>query len=54
MGYKGILGIDYLIEGDRIYFLEINPRFQESTPLINLELASVHNLTLQYILLGIF
>lgn len=54
MGYKGILGIDYLIEGDHIYFLEINPRFQASTPLINLELASVHNLTLQDILLGIF
>lgn len=54
MGYKGILGIDYLIEGDHIYFLEINPRFQASTPLINLELADAHGLTIQDILLNIF
>lgn len=54
MGYKGILGIDYLIEGDHVYFLEINPRFQASTPLINLELAVTHSLTIQNILLKIF
>ena len=35
IGYKGILGIDYIISGNDVYFLEINPRFQASTPLIN-------------------
>lgn len=35
IGYKGILGIDYLISGENVYFLEINPRFQASTPLVN-------------------
>lgn len=54
LGYKGILGIDYLIEGTEVYFLEINPRFQASTPLINLELASKLSITLQNILLNIF
>lgn len=54
LGYKGVLGIDYLIEGNEVYFLEINPRFQASTPLINLELASTQSLTLQDILLNIF
>lgn len=54
LGYKGILGIDYLVEGTEVYFLEINPRFQASTPLINLELASKLSLTLQTVLLNIF
>lgn len=54
LGYKGILGIDYLIEGESVYFLEINPRFQASTPLINLELAATQSLTLQNIVLNIF
>lgn len=54
LGYKGILGIDYLIEGNEVYFLEINPRFQASTPLINLELVSSQSLTVQDILLNIF
>ena len=54
LGYKGVLGIDYLIEGNAVYFLEINPRFQASTPLINLALASTQSLTIQEILLNIF
>ena len=54
LGYKGILGIDYLIEGDEVYFLEINPRFQASTPLINLELDKTQSLTLQKVMLNIF
>ena len=34
MGYKGVCGIDFLLYNDRIYFLEINPRFQGSSFLI--------------------
>ncbi len=36
MGYKGILGIDYIIDSeDNVYFMEINPRFQSSSFLIS-------------------
>lgn len=54
LGYKGVLGIDFLIEENEVYFLEINPRFQASTPLINLELERTQALTLQKLLLDIF
>lgn len=52
IGYKGILGIDYIISGNDVYFLEINPRFQSSTPLINRaltdkELPSVQEMVLE-------
>ena len=36
MGYRGVLGIDGLITPDgQVYIMEINNRFQASTPLIN-------------------
>ena len=35
IGYKGVLGIDFLVKGKNVYFLEINPRFQASSVLIN-------------------
>jgi len=36
MGYRGILGIDYILTEDKkIYFMEINPRFQASSFLIS-------------------
>lgn len=39
-GYRGIIGIDYIIdENDNIYFMEINPRFQSSSFIINKYLA---------------
>ncbi len=31
LGYIGIGGVDYIIENDKIYFMEINPRFQTSS-----------------------
>lgn len=34
-GYKGVLGIDFLIDHQTIYFTEINPRFQASSQLLN-------------------
>lgn len=38
LGYKGVCGIDYLVYNDEVYFVEINPRFQASTMLLNVAL----------------
>lgn len=35
IGYKGICGIDFLVVGEKVYFMEINARFQSSTFLLN-------------------
>ena len=35
IGYRGILGIDFIIEKDHLYFIEVNPRFQGSSFLLN-------------------
>ena len=54
IGYKGILGIDYLVFNREVYFLEINPRFQSSSPLLN-EILSIENgMSLQEICLNIY
>lgn len=42
LGYRGICGIDFLIYNDEIYFLEINPRFQGSSFLIEKSLKKHH------------
>ncbi len=42
LGYLGILGIDYLVTKDEAYFLEINPRFQASSFLID-KVLNDHN-----------
>lgn len=34
-GYRGVLGIDYIIYNDEVYFMEINPRFQNSSTILN-------------------
>lgn len=34
-GYRGLLGIDSIIYEDEIYFMEINPRFQNSSTILN-------------------
>ena len=39
LGYLGIIGLDFLVTKDEIYFLEINPRYQASSFLINIALA---------------
>lgn len=36
--YRGICGIDYLVYNNKVYFVEINPRFQASTLLLNIAL----------------
>lgn len=35
IGYRGICGVDLLISGEKIYFIEINARFQASTMLLD-------------------
>lgn len=35
MGYRGVCGIDAMIIDNSVYFLEINNRFQASTPTLN-------------------
>ncbi len=34
-GYRGIFGMDFVVEGEKVYPVEINPRFQNSTALFN-------------------
>ncbi|MCR4377230.1 MAG: radical SAM protein [Rhodospirillales bacterium] len=34
-GYRGVAGIDYLVRGHELFFIEINPRFQSSTTVLN-------------------
>lgn len=35
-GFRGIFGLDLLIEKEKVYVLEVNPRFQNSTSLLSL------------------
>jgi len=35
-GFLGIFGMDFLLNGDEVLALEINPRFQGSTMLLSL------------------
>lgn len=47
MGYRGILGIDYLLCNDgKLVFMEINPRYQASSFLISKALQSSDNTNL--------
>lgn len=40
-GYIGVLGIDFIATNDEAYFLEINPRFQTSSALLNTNLKAM-------------
>lgn len=42
LGYRGICGIDFILVGGSCYFMEVNPRFQASTALLNRYLSSLH------------
>lgn len=35
LGYRGVAGIDYIVGDGKTYLVEINPRFQASTPSLN-------------------
>lgn len=54
LSYKGILGIDYLVSDEEVYFLEINPRFQSSTSIINLALNENSLPSIQELVLNAF
>lgn len=44
IGYRGVLGIDYMLTSEgKVFFIEINPRFQSSSFFINLELEKKFN-----------
>lgn len=45
-GYRGILGIDYLLKGEQLFFMEFNARFQASSQLVNKALYEHCGLTL--------
>lgn len=52
LGYQGIIGLDFIITEKEIYFLEINPRYQASSFLINIalqenQLSSLSEMNLQ-------
>lgn len=38
IGYRGVCGIDYITDGQEVYFMEVNERFQASTYLLNIAL----------------
>lgn len=46
-GYRGILGIDFLLHNNKLYFMELNPRFQASSVLLNKTLLENGKKTLQ-------
>lgn len=48
-GYRGILGIDFILNAGQVFFVEINTRFQGSSQLVNKTLYPYANLSLQEI-----
>lgn len=50
IGYRGIMGIDYVLDkNNNLYFMEVNPRFQSSTFLINNALRDVGSDTVSHL-----
>lgn len=54
MGYRGVVGFDFLITKDEVMFVEVNARFQASTPLLNKALKESGLPTLQDMQLAAF
>lgn len=54
VGYRGICGIDFIVYENEVYFVEINPRFQASTFLINMALAEASFPSMQELQLKAF
>lgn len=46
-GYKGVLGVDFLLKDQKLFFVEFNARFQASSQLINKALYKHCGLSLQ-------
>jgi hypothetical protein len=53
-GYRGVAGVDLLVYNNQVYFMEINPRFQASSALINRTLRLKNMPSLQKINLNSF
>ncbi|MGM9969130.1 MAG: radical SAM protein [Anaeroplasma sp.] len=53
-GYRGICGIDFISDSNKVYFMEINERFQASTYLINLALCDKGKNTIQQMCIDAF
>lgn len=53
-GYLGICGIDYIIYEDEVYFMEVNPRFQSSTNVLNMALSENNQKTLNELCIRAF
>lgn len=45
-GYRGVLGIDFILKDNDLYFMEVNPRFQASSQLLNKALKSMYQTSL--------
>jgi len=54
MGYRGIVGFDFLITEDEVMLVEVNARFQASTPLLNKALKKSGLPTLQEMQIAAF
>ena len=35
MGYKGLMNIQYIVDGDQVYLLEVNPRASRTVPIVS-------------------
>lgn len=54
-GYRGVCGADFLLSRNRLYFMEINARFQSSTFLLNRAIAEANwNTSIQALHLSAF
>lgn len=53
-GYKGILGIDSIVYQNEVYFMEINPRYQNSSTILNMGLKDNNLPSLQELEYDIF
>ena len=50
LGYRGVIGIDFVLDKDnKLYFMEINPRFQSSTFMINEALKQTGSNTVSHL-----
>ncbi len=54
IGYRGVLGFDFLITKEEIMFMEVNARFQASTPLLNVALKNNNLSTIQEMQIAAF
>lgn len=54
LGFEGICGIDFLVTHNEIYFMEINPRYQASSSILNLGLIQNHLPSLQELELQLY